>query len=457
VTESRHPSSFRDRAGYVFNSNGLVYRQITTFGEQEYRELMSSGLYAEATKRGLLLSHKEIREDGVGLHEGAVLLPQQIPAISYPYEWCFSQLKDAATLVLDLQELALSKDMSLKDATAYNVQFMDGRPVFIDTSSFEKYREGSVWIAYRQFCEHFLAPLLLMSRVDVRLGRLLESYIDGIPIDLAASMVAKRTWLNPWLYMHVGLHGKAQRSGRESAAKAGVMHRNALLGLLKSLRQAVDGLKWTDRPSQWSDYSSASSYDAEGAKAKHELVASYLQGLPERPKLVWDLGANSGEFSRIFSSQGILTVAWDGDPAAVERNYQKLVGDKDQNLLPLIQDFSNPSSNLGWANEERMSFTQRGPVDLCLALALIHHLVIGNSVPLDKVARFFARIADNLIIEFVDPEDKRVQQLASSRTDTQEYDRQAFERAFETEFEVLRTDPIRSSSRVLYLMRRRGS
>jgi len=418
---------------------------------------MASGLYSEASESGLLIAHEEVDYPSNESGEGVVLLPTQVRAISYPYEWCFSQLKSAALLMLDLQELALEKGMSLKDATAYNVQFVDSRPIFIDTSSFEEYRDGMTWVAYRQFCEHFLSPLLLMSRVDVRLARLQQCLIDGIPIDLAASMVSRKTWLNPALFMHVGLHGKAQRGGKGGPAKAGTMPKNALLGLLGSLRQAVNALKWTEKGSAWSDYSSATSYGEEAAKHKREIVAGYLAGLDPRPGLVWDLGANAGEFSRIFSSQGILTVAWDGDPAAVEHNYRQTVTDLETNLLPLVQDFSNPSPALGWANEERMAFLERGPADLVVALALIHHLVIGNNVPLPKAAEFFARTGETLIIEFVGPDDPRVKQLTSTRTDWHLYDQAAFEDAFGRLFEIVSRNPIRESSRTLYLMRRRDA
>ncbi len=418
---------------------------------------MSTGLYQEARTAGLLVNHEVVAGSDLSAEAGITLLPDQIRTISYPYEWCFSQLKAAAVLVLDLQELALAKDLSLKDATAYNIQFVDGRPVFIDTSSFELYRNGMVWPAYRQYCEHFLTPLLLMSRVDVRLGRMLQTFIDGIPVDLAASLVSRKTWINPWLYMHVGLHGKAQRRQSGIARKSGEMPKSALMGLLKSLRQAVQSLSWTERASTWGAYSSASSYDENGSKHKHELLAAYKASLEPAPKLVWDLGANAGEFSRIFSSSGIETVAWDADHAAVEHNYCQIVGATEKNLLPLVQDFSSPSPAIGWCNEERASFMQRGTADLILALALIHHLVIGNSVPLGQAAEFFSRLGPTLVIEFVDPEDPRVKQLTSTRSDWHPYDQSAFEAAFAGPFEIVRKDAIRSSRRTLYLMRRRSA
>lgn len=412
MPEERLAGSFRDGAGHVFTKNGLVHRRITALGVNDYRLLMTSGLYDEATKRGLLVPHKE--EQGSDI-DGVVILPFQLQLISYPYEWCFSQLKDGALCTLALQELAISQGMSLKDASAYNIQFVDGKPIFIDTSSFAKYEEGEPWRPYRQFCEHFLAPLLLMSRVDPRLGRMQRTFIDGIPVDVAARMVKRSTWLNPWLYMHLRLHGQAKRSSSTTTAKEGRMAKSALLGLLRSLRSALNALTLPNAETEWSDYSSATSYASDAAGHKHELLADYLQSVQPQPGLVWDLGANSGEFSRIFSSQGIPTVAWDGDAAAVERNYTQIRKACEGNLLPLVQDFANPSPALGWANEERMSFVERGPADLVLALALIHHLVIGNSVPLDKVADFFAKCGEWLIIEFVGPPDPRVQQLSTLR------------------------------------------
>jgi ribosomal protein L11 methylase PrmA len=180
-----------------------------------------------------------------------------------------------------------------------------------------------------------------------------------------------------------------------------------------------------------------------------------LQGISTNWLPVWDLGANAGEFSRIFSSQGILTVAWDGDPAAVEHNFLQVAENGETHLLPLVQDFANPSPSIGWMSEERSSFFERGPADVTLALALIHHLVIGNSVPLEMVAAFFARTSHSLIIEFVDPEDPRVVQLLSTRSESHEYGQEAFEAAFQERFEILRQDPIRSSKRILYLMRRK--
>jgi hypothetical protein len=447
---SEVPGSFRDRAGYVFIENGILKRRITAHGADDYRTCVDSGFHDEAIGAGLLVSHV-LESDGP---DGITLVPTSVPFISYPYEWTFSQLKDAAVLTLSLQDMALEHGLALKDASAYNIQFIGSKPIFIDTPSFEKYREGQPWIAYRQFCEHFLSPLLLMAKVDPRLSRLQRTFLDGIPIEIAAKVAPR--WVGPWLSMHVKMHARAKTRGKSQAqSRTAKMSKNALLGLVRSLRQAVESLRPSTAASEWSDYSSASSYDDFAAVHKHELVNAYCDLVAPTARLVWDLGANAGEFSRIFSNRQIRTVAWDYDASAVEQNYCKAAEDNDAYLLPLVLDLTNPSPALGWAHEERMSFLQRGPADVVMALALIHHLVIGNSVPCEKVAAFFASAGKWLILEYVDNEDSRVVQLRSTRTSAHPYDEETFRLAFAERFDVIRRDPIRDSRRVLYLMRRK--
>ena len=191
--------SFRDPNGFVFVSEGTLYRQVNKSYQRHYDLLYSSGLYEALVSRHLLIAHDECDYLPHGNDQiYKVLRPLPVPFVSYPYEWCFSQLKDAALVTLDLQKRALAHNMVLKDASAYNIQFLDGKPLLIDTLSFETYEEGRAWVAYRQFCQHFLAPLVLMSQKDIRLSQLLRVYIDGIPLDLAASLLPKRTYLQYW-------------------------------------------------------------------------------------------------------------------------------------------------------------------------------------------------------------------------------------------------------------------
>ena len=453
------PGSFRDPSGFIFYRDNTLYRQVQTGYRESYDLLIGSGLYKTLTNSGLLISHEEERAD-TGLTEGAyrVLRPERVPFISYPYEWCFSQLQDAALATLQIQKEALKLGMTLKDASAYNIQFRDGRPTLIDTLSFERYEEGRPWIAYQQFCRHFLAPLALMSRTDVRLQHLLRIHMDGIPLDLASRLLPRTTWLQPGLMTHIHLHGAAQKRYEGEAVRRsdgqGKVSRTGLLGLIDSLEGTVRGLKWKPAGTTWAEYYTRTNYSDEAMGGKRRLIAELLDTIDPSPTTAWDLGANTGLFSRVASTRGIRTISIDIDPAAVEKNYLECRENKEQKLLPLLGDLTNPSPGLGWALRERRSLTERGPADLLLALALVHHLAIANNVPLDRVARYFRSLGEWLIVEFVPKSDSQVQRLLASREDIfTEYTVPGFETAFQLYFEVVRSVPVPDSERILYLLR----
>ena len=371
----RDPASFRDPDGFVYRSGQRLLRQINRGGGRCYDLLMESGLYGALLEEGLLVPHEEVAPGSSPDPGNAyrTIAPQEVPFISLPWEWCFSQLKDAALLTLRIQQMALEFGMTLKDCSAFNVQFVRGRPVFIDTLSFEPYEEGMPWQPYRQFCQHFLAPLALMSLVDVRLGRLAEEFLDGIPLDLTASMLPWRTRLSPGLALHIHAHARSQQRFADRAVRRehfrARMSRTALLGLLDSLEGSVRRLRWNPAGTQWAEYYQDDSYTAQALEHKKSLVADYLRAC--QPATVWDLGANTGVFSRIAAAGGAFVVAFDVDPACVERNYLQARDNGEQNLLPLLQDLTNPSASRGWAGEERPSLEQRGPADAVMALALV--------------------------------------------------------------------------------------
>ena len=213
-----HNASFRDPSGFLFTRDGVLYRQVNQVYAEDYRKLMDSGLYAKLVKAGLLIPHTEVDIEPANKKLAfKVLCPEYVPFISYPYEWSFGQLKDAALATLSIQKRALKAGMVLKDASAYNIQFQRGKPTLIDTLSFEIYQEGEPWVAYRQFCQHFLAPLALMAYQDVRLSQLLRVYIDGIPLDLASELLPARTRWNLGLATHIHLHARAQKRYAEVA------------------------------------------------------------------------------------------------------------------------------------------------------------------------------------------------------------------------------------------------
>lgn len=421
--------------------------------------MMESGLYEKLVKNRLLVPHSEVdtppADPSVSLK---VIRPERIPFISYPYEWSFSQLKDAALATLSLQKRALKAEMSIKDASAYNIQFHNGKALLIDTLSFENYQEGNPWVAYRQFCQHFLAPLSLMAYVDIRLGQLLRVYIDGIPLDLASKLLPARTRFNFGLLTHIHLHASAQRryAGKvvqKPGASSG-MSKQSMIGLIESLENTVKKLKWNPAGTEWGDYYEITNYSDAAFEHKKELVSKWLDRV--NPGSVWDLGANTGVFSRLASGRGVSTISFDIDPAAVEQNYRQVKSAKEQNILPLVLDLTNPSPALGWHNRERESFTGRAPADMVLALALIHHLAISNNVPLLQLAEFFCDMGQWLILEFVPKSDSQVQKLLASRLDIfDHYTRADFEEVFRQRFDIIEAVQVRESERFIYLMRRK--
>jgi len=454
--------SFRDPSGFLFTKDGILYRQINQKYQENYDRLIESGLYERLSKAGAMISHEEVDLDAAPIPDikYKIIKPKIVDFISYPYEWCFSQLKEASILTLAIARRALDYDMTLKDASAYNVQFKEGKAVFIDTLSFEIYQEGTPWIAYRQFCQHFLAPLSLMVYQDIKLNQLLRTNIDGIPLDLASKLLPLKTRLNFGILTHIHLHAKSQQRFADKALKGPIadakVNKQAILGLIESLISTVKKLKVKKFDTEWNNYYQITNYSSESFEAKKDIIHSFLS--VANPNSVWDLGANTGEFSRIAGERGIKTIAFDIDHGAVEKNYRHMKGNQEENILPLVMDLTNPSPSLGWHHSERNSLINRGPVDLALALALVHHLAIGNNVPLNSIAAFFSDLCEFLIIEFVPKIDSQVELLLSSREDIfPNYTINGFEVAFKNYFTIVEKKLVANSKRTLYLMKKIGS
>ena len=452
--------SFRDPSGFMFKHEGKLYRQVNQKYQEEYDLLMNSGLYDQLNKSRTLVAHKEVELTLAPRPEIAykVIQPENIDFISYPYEWCFNQLKDAAILTLAIARRALEFGMSLKDASAYNIQFQHGRPIFIDTLSFEKYEEGMPWVAYKQFCQHFLAPLALMAKKDVRLAQQLRLYIDGIPLDLASKLLPANTRMNFGLTTHIHIHAKSQQRYADKEVSEeqvkGRVSKAAIYGLLDSLLSTVRSLKVKTVQTEWTDYYQDNNYTQASFEAKCQLVRTFIEKV--QPKKVWDLGGNTGEFSRLASDLQISTVCFDIDPGAVQQNYDQVKQNKEKFMLPLRMDLTNPSPNLGWHNAERESMQARGPVDLVMALALIHHLAISNNVPMIDVADYFADLGEYLIIEFVPKSDSQVKRLLASRSDIfPDYSPEGFRNAFSFLYDIIAEEKVHGSERTLFLLKKK--
>jgi len=452
--------SFRDPSGFMLRRQGRLARLIRPVYREHYERLMTSGLYEELRDAGRLIPHREIAvTDADRTQYGEIyrmLEPETIPFISYPYEWGFGQLQAAALALLDIQRRSLARGMILKDAPAWNMQFIGGRPVLADTLSFEIYRNGEPWQAYRQFCQHFLLPLLLW-RQDYRLTELLLYEIDGIPLDTGSRLLSWRSWLSPGVLLHVHLHALAQRryaNVKTSSGRSSGLSRNGMLGLIDQLHSLIAGLTWKLPPTEWGDYYHRHNYSPTALTAKEQIVGTMLKDAPSG--VVWDFGANDGRFSDLAAAAGHYTVSMDIDPAAVEHNYRN---HRDADLvLPLRIDLRNESPGNGWDGRERLSLTERGPAETALALALIHHLAIANNVPLSRLADWFADRCRRLIIEFVPREDSMAQRLLQNRdaADFADYDLPHFEAAFACRFTIRHREFVPESTRVIYTLDRRN-
>ena len=456
----RDPGSFRDPGGFVYRRDGVLYRQIGPSSIADWDAFIASGLADRLIKSGRLVGHEPATLDLAATPAArAVIRPDPIDFISYPFEWTFSELQDAALLTLDLQLEALKTGWTLRDASAYNIQFRDAKPVMIDSLSFEPQVEGRPWVAYRQFCEQFLAPLAIMSRRDIRLARLLRADPDGVPLDLAAELLPARTRLNLGLLSHLHLHARAQRryAGNEDdgkAAKGAQIGRQRLTALITNLRGTVKGLRWSPGGTEWSDYAEHTSYGERATADKLRLVDQFVREVPG--SRAWDLGANTGRYSRIAADAGKHVLAFDIDPAAAERNYLAIRGEGRTDILPLILDLANPSPGIGWAGQERRSLIDRANPDVLLALALVHHLAISRNVPLPMLFDLFATLAPRAIVEFVPKDDPMVRRLLATREDVfPDYTLEGFRAAAAERFDVIHETPIEESPRVLFLLGRR--
>lgn len=454
-------SSFRDPAGFLFSRDGTLFRQVNDSYRVNYDQLMRGGLYESLVQNRQLISHNEVAE--APCSEGAykVIQPQLIPYVSYPYEWSFSQLKDAGLLTLDIQLRCLDYGFTLKDASAYNVQFIGCKPVFVDTLSFQLYEEGKPWIAYRQFCQHFLGPLAAMAYRDVRIRHLLKSYIDGLPLDLVSSLLPWRSRFRYSLLAHLHLHARSQAKHQDDASSAAPSSMpNVSLAMLRalvgSLRKAVEKLELDSLDTEWGNYYDDTNYSLDAMHFKERAVARLIESHLSAGEIVHDIGANTGRFSQIVADdRATYVLAHDIDELAVERHYRHLRGCAETKILPLLLDATNPTPAIGWRLTERDSFVKRASGGLTMALALVHHLALSNNVPLRSISAFFAGLTPKLIIEFVPKSDSQVRRLLATREDIfPDYDVEGFEKAFAGAFAIVEKIPIQGTDRTLYYMER---
>ncbi len=452
----RHSASFKDPSGYIFQEDGIFYRQVNQSYANEYEYLIRSGLYQTLVEKKLLLTHRELNNSEYESPEHfKTLLPEQIPFISYPYEWSFDQLKDAALLTLRIARIALKKDMILKDATPFNIQFFNGLPVFIDTLSFEKCDFTKPWIAYRQFCETFLFPLLLEHYLKIDVQKWLSVYLEGIPAKTTAKLLPIRSRLNLGVWLNVHLQNNIRPKGSSGSIKSNYQ-KDKMLRLLEHLTSVIKKININAAlRSTWNNYYDETILSQDYLKAKEKIFRVLISDI--RDCRVLDLGCNDGYFSKVIAEGNNKLISADFDSQCINRFYNQLKTEKRTDILPLCIDISNPAPATGFRNAERQSFLQRTESEAVIGLALIHHLVLSKNILLADAALQFSELTKkHLIIEFVPLEDEKAQQLiANKSTFHKPYDIAFFKECFLNYFEIENEEIIPGTERVLFKMKKR--
>jgi hypothetical protein len=453
-----HPlgSSYRDNDGFVFKQKDTIYRLIKPSYFGHYNKLMESGLYAALVASGRLVSHQEVDTSSWNNIDTLckVIEPTQIPFISYPYEWSFDMWRDATLVTLKIAIQALQKGMILKDATPFNIQFYDGRPIFIDTLSFEIYEQHKPWIAYRQFCECFLSPLLLMHYGHRDLGKLLLIYPDGIPLEVVKKILPLKAAFNIQVYLHIWLQASVSKKKNKSVEKEQTFTINKLYTLLNGLLSLVGSLKQQQTKSTWDDYYAETILGNKYLEAKHTLVDKFTSSISFEH--VIDLGANDGYFALLLKDKAKYIIATDADSNCINALYNNIRVNKIKNILPLVHVINAPSPAIGWNNEERNAITERLHADLVLVLALVHHLAIGANVPLAFIAKWLHNMANHIVIEFVPKSDEKVKQLLQNREDIfGDYNLLKFKEIFAQYFTILKEEKVGNTDRIMFLMEKK--
>jgi hypothetical protein len=456
------PASFRDPASTVVYLDGRVLRGLTKEGADDYAALQAAPFFERAMADGRLVRTWEASLEGLpqslrGDTWVRVLEHARIPFLTYPYEWTFSMLRDAALVHLDLLLDALGSGLTMKDGSAYNLAFSGARPVFIDVGSLQPVRQGEPWVGYRQFCQTMLYPLLLQAHKDVRFQPWLRGQVGGIAPQELARLFVGRDRLRAGVLKHVALHGAMDRrlSGARTqdtrrALKAAGFSTELQRAAVAAIRKLVAKLEWRRSASEWSRYQATSTYSDAERQIKAAFVERALQGRDAR--LVFDLGGNDGTYSRVAARHAELVVCADGDDLVLDGLYRSLRREGEHRVLPAYLDLADPSPGLGWRGRERAGFFDRARPDAVLALALLHHPAITGNLPLAHLVDWLHDLGGRLVVEFVDPADPMADRLLANKPPGMhaDYRRDRFEHLLEARFALVERQPLPSGTRTLY-------
>ncbi len=452
----REPGSFRDRNGSVFYRGDRVFRDLSPRALANWSRLRDTAMFRNGEASGRIVGTRDA--DAGSAHSAGAIEHDRIPFVSYPYEWSFGMLRDAALLHLDLMRQALAEDMILKDASPYNVQWRGARPVFIDIPSFEPLPKGAPWVGYRQFCELFLYPLMLQAYKGADFRPWLRGRIDGIPAAEMRRLMSLRDLARPGVLLHVVAQNALQRrysasrrNVRGTLAEAG-FDKALILNNVDKLAGLISRLAPARQRTEWSDYDRTHSYDVAEAERKAAFVREVAA--TRRWRLAWDLGCNTGSYARILAEHSDCVVAMDGDPEAIEALYRNEKAVADGRILPLVVNLADASPNQGWLGRERKGLAERGRPELTLCLALIHHIVISANIPLEEFIGWLADMETSVVIEFVSREDEMVQVLLQNREDQyDDYREDRFRTLLAAQFDILGEQELKGGKRRAFFAR----
>ena len=456
---SPHQASFRDPSGYMFYDDDVLRRAINPIYFKQYNALNDSGFFKTLIKNKLLIPHTQTTVSD----QQIVITPEPIAFITNPYEWSFEQYKHAALHTLKVHKYALSKGFILKDASAYNVTFHKGSPVFIDTLSFDFYEKDTPWRAYKQFITHFFGPLVLASYHGTEIFKMLQTHIDGIPVKLIASLLPGKSKLSSTIYTNIHLLAKMERTHSEdykAETKIAKLSLKTQNNIIDNLFDFIKKLSIKEE-TEWGNYYDKTNYNDAAFQGKKTLIEDWVTAL--NPQRLIDIGGNDGTFARTVVTKVPHVIVTDIDSNAVGYNYKQIQQNKETNMLAFVCDVLQPAPGIGLNNSERNSLVERlqdySP-DVTMALALIHHITLSGNVPFDRSAQFFAAFSKHLILEFPTREDSWVSSLLVRKREFMNhfdfYNQEAFEDGYKHYFDIQKKETVPGTKRVLYLLKNKA-